>query len=273
VATRIDFWGPEAANRGLGLPGTVVGVDADGKGFALRWTEQRPPQNYRLNEKSVFVFSAVAAGEAKLAVEMQGLVFDDEDARVAGNPIAGYVQLFGNAWSKRDTEPNLTGKLLAADDKTLTIEVPPAVPGGEPKKVVLKLGAKCLTIYHNVGVGGAKPVAGQAVKVWLETNSKDTAAEVALTGVPPERWAVIEGMVVGVSEDGATITVEQAAAVRGEEPKRVEIKLARQTRIAYAKIGPDGAKPTVGYAVQVRLLDGSKDTASHAGFTKGTGER
>ena len=44
-------------------------------------------------------FSAVAAGEAKLAVEMQGLVFDDEDARVAGNPIAGYVQLFGSAWS------------------------------------------------------------------------------------------------------------------------------------------------------------------------------
>jgi hypothetical protein len=79
--------------------------------------------------------------------------------------------------------------------------------------------------------------------------------------------------VVGVSKDGATITLEQPSAVRGEEPKRVDMKLTRQTRIMYSNVGPDGAKPTVGYLAWMRLIDGSKDTASHVTFTKNGDDR
>jgi hypothetical protein len=102
----------------------------------------------------------------------------------------------------------------------------------------------------------------------LEKGSKETAAEVALSGEVRERWVTIRGKVVGVSKDGATITLEQPSAVRGENPKRVEMKLTPQTRIGYSNVGPDGAKPTVGYMTQMLLIDGSKDTASHVTFTK-----
>ena len=71
---------------------------------------------------------------------------------------------------------------------------------------------------------------------------------------------------VGVSDDRATITLEQPSAVPGENPKRVEIKLTSQTRFAYSNVGPDGARLTVGYMVWVRLIDGSKDTAAQATF-------
>ena len=78
----------------------------------------------------------------------------------------------------------------------------------------------------------------------------------------------VRGKVVGVSPDGATITLELPSAVRGVIPKRVEMKLTNQTRILYSNIGPDGAKPTVGYIAQMRLIDDSKDTTSHATFEK-----
>jgi hypothetical protein len=83
----------------------------------------------------------------------------------------------------------------------------------------------------------------------------------------------VSGKVVSVSPDGATITLEQPSAVRGQEPKRVEMKLATQTRFVYSNVGPDGARPTVGYLAQLRLIDGSKDTPSHATFEKPGVER
>src|SRR5262249_42753084 len=184
-----------------------------------------------------------------------------------GNRIAGQVQFYGSA-SRRNRRPDINGKLLSADDRTLTIEQPAARPGGKPKKVVLKLGAKRSFVYHNVRLGGAKPTAGQQAHVWLEDGSKDTAAEVALSGVVPERWAMLSGKVVGVSGDGATVTLEQPPAVRGRNPRRVEVKLTGQTRISYSNIGPDGAKPTAGYSAVVRLLDGSNKTAAWATFTR-----
>ena len=165
-------------------------------------------------------------------------------------------------------QPDVSGKLLSADDRTLTIEQPAARPGGEPKKVVLKLGAKSSFVYHNVGPGGAKPTEGQQAQVWLEDGSKDTVAQVTLSGVVPERWATLRGKVVGVSGDGATVTLEQPPAVRGGNPRQVKVKLTGRTRISYSSIGPGGAKPTAGYAAQVWLIDGSRDTAARVTFTR-----
>jgi hypothetical protein len=92
---------------------------------------------------------------------------------------------------------------------------------------------------------------------------------VALAGNVPERWTTVSGKVVGVSADGTTITLEHPSNARGEEPKRIEIKITVQTRLSFSNVGPDGAKPTEGYTAQIRLLDGSKDTATQATFTKG----
>jgi hypothetical protein len=90
---------------------------------------------------------------------------------------------------------DIRGKLITMTDKSLTIEQPVGPLGGESKRMVLKLGEKCSLVYHNVGPGGAKRVAGQHAQVWFEKGSKETAAEVALSGEVRERWTTIRGKV------------------------------------------------------------------------------
>jgi len=275
LAARVGFGVAADAHWGSDLAGTVVAVDKDGKGITLEISDggvakrgvEKKKERFRFNDKTVLVFSDVAEGKAEIAVNQTAWVWYDDNARVSGNRIAGQVRFFGSAAPvRRNRAPDIRGKLLNASDKSLTIEQPAGAGGGEPKKVVLKIGEKCSFVYHNVGPGGARPVDCQYAGVWFEDGSKETAAEVALSGVVRERWLTISGKVVEVSEDGATITLEQPSAVRGEKPKRVEIKLTSQTRITYSNVGPDGAKPTAGYVAQVRLIDGSKDTAARATF-------
>jgi hypothetical protein len=277
LATRIGFGGTEGGNRGADLTGIVVDVDKDGKGIAIELRDGRrgaergvePKQErVRFDDKTVIVFNNVAAGEAKIVANQTALVWYDDNARVAGNRIAGMVQLTGSATSvRRARGPDIVGKLVSGNDNSLTIE---KFVGrvDEPTKVVVKLGPKSSVVYHNVGVGGAKPTAGQQVQVWFD-GALETANEVALAGNVPERWTTVSGKVVGVSADGTTITLEHPSNARGEEPKRIEIKITVQTRLSFSNVGPDGAKPTEGYTAQIRLLDGSKDTATQATFTKG----
>jgi RNA polymerase sigma factor (sigma-70 family) len=268
LAARVGFGGFSGGKRWADLTGTVAEVDPDGKGISVKVAAEGGMESkkvrVRFNARTVLAFFDVT--RARIEKNLTAWVWYD-DARVSGNRIAGQVHFYGSA-SRKNRRPDLSGKLLAADDLTLTIEQPAARPGGEPKKVVLKLGARSLFVYHNVGLGGAKPSAGQQAQVWLERGSKDTAAEVALSGVVPERWATLRGKVVGVSRDGATFTLEQPPAVRGGKPRQVEVKLTGQTRISYSNIGPDGAKPTAGYSAVVRLLDGSKTTAAWATFER-----
>jgi len=284
LAARVGFGGAGDGNEGGGadLSGTVVGVDKDGKGITLEVSDggvaergiEKKKERFRFNDKTVLVFNNVAEGNAEIAVNQTALVWYDINARESGNRIAGQVQFSGSASPMRfNRQPDIRGKLLTATDKFLTIEQPAGPRGGESKKVVLKIGEKCSFVYHNVGPGGAKSAKVKHAEVWFENGSKETAAEVALSGELQERWASVSGKVVGVSKDGATITLEQPSAVRGEEPKRVDMKLTTQTRIMYSNVGPDGAKPTVGYVAWMRLNDGSKDTASHVTFTKSGDDR
>ena len=222
--------------------------------------------NVRFNEKTVFVFSDVREGEARIEKNQSAYVWYDDDARESGNRIAGQVQFFGSASVSSSRPHDIEGKLLSINERTLTIEQLSGAREEKPKKVILKIGKKSSIVYHNVGPGGAKPTAGQGVSVWLKDGSKDTATDIALSGDAPERWVTINGTMVDVSDDRATMTLEQPSVVRGENPKRVQIKLTSQTRFAYGNVGPDGAKPTVGYEAWVRLIDGSKDTAAQATF-------
>jgi RNA polymerase sigma factor (sigma-70 family) len=275
LAARVSFGGTEGGNRWADLTGTVVEVDTDGKGIAVEVAAEggREPKkvSVRFNERTVLAFSYVT--EAKIEKNQTAWVWYDDNARVGGNRIAGQVQFYGSAFpTSHNRGPDVRGKLLSADNQTLTIEQPAASPGGEPKKMVLKLGAKTTLVYETVGPSGAKPTEGQQAAVWLENGSKDTAAGVALSGVVPERWTTLSGKVVGVSGDGATVTLEQPPASRGGNPRRIEFKRTAQTRISYSNIGPDGAKPTAGDLAVVRLLDGSNNTAAWATFER-SGDR
>jgi hypothetical protein len=273
LAARVGFGGSEGGNRWSDLTGTVGEVDPDGKGIAVEVAAEGGTESkkvrVRFNERTVIAFDDVT--EARIEKNQTAWVWYD-DARVGGNRIAGQVQFFGSA-SRPNREPDVIGKLLSVHDRTLTIEQPAARPGGEPKKVVLKLGAKSSFVYDNVGPGGAKPTEGQQAGVWLEGGSKDTAAQVSLSGVVPERWTTLRGKVVGVSKDSAVVTLEQPPAVGGGNPRRVEVKLTGQTRISYSNVGPNGTKPTAGDLAVVRLLDGSNNTAAWATFERSSDRR
>jgi hypothetical protein len=75
-----------------------------------------------------------------------------------------------------------------------------------------------------------------------------------------------------VAKDGSSFTVEGPVTVRGEEPKRIEIKLTARTKVAFFGVGPGEAKVAEGLTAQVRLLEGLTDTAAQVTFGK-VGER
>src|SRR5262249_40435736 len=154
-------------------------------------------------DKTVLAFDNVGKDKAKITEGQHAQVWFADDVRVAGNRIAGKVQFVGSVVEARrdDPQPNLIGKVVrAADGKALTLELPPAARGEEPKRVPIKLDEKTLVSFHNVGLDQAKMVVGLQARVWLAEKSEDTAARVSFTGTVPERWTVIPGKVVEVQE-------------------------------------------------------------------------
>ena len=276
LATSVTFQGPEALRRGPDVVGEVFAVAKDGKGITLgsagRGRGEEPVKTeVKFDDKTVLVFSGVTKDGAKITEGYHAQVTLNDGP----GSMAGIVHLVGQEGHGRRGEkgPDMAGKIVAVDGATYTVEVRPEARGEEAKKVTVKVGEKTPVIYQNVGLNGTKPAAGLQAQIWLEDGSKDVAAKVALTGVVPERWTTIQSKVVAVSKDGTTITVEQPAAARGEDPKRLEIHLTTKTRVAYSGVGPDEAKPAEGMFAMVRLVDGSKDTAAHVVFSKGRGER
>ena len=78
---------------------------------------------------------------------------------------------------------------------------------------------------------------------------------------------------VAVAKDGSSVTLEQPAG-RGEDAKRVEVKITVNTRVSFSEVGPNEAKIVEGLFARARLADGSADTAAQIGFGKpGTGRR
>jgi hypothetical protein len=158
---------------------------------------------------------------------------------------------------------------VARDGKSITVVT--TAPGRnrdeEPKKVEVPLGDRTAIVYHNVPPGGAKVAEGLIARVWLQKDSKD-AARVIFTGVARERWSMVAGRVVGVGKDGKSITLAQRPRGRDEQGERLEIKITARTRIGYAGVGPGEARLTEGHLAQVRLAEGSKDTAAGILFVK-----
>jgi hypothetical protein len=70
------------------------------------------------------------------------------------------------------------------------------------------------------------------------------------------------GIIAAVADNGRTITVELPPKVKGEAPPTVDIKLTDKTKVVYFGVDAAGENPTIGYAIQVWLADGSQDTAT-----------
>src|SRR5262249_50645577 len=78
-----------------------------------------------------------------------------------------------------------------------------------------------------------------------------------------------QGQISAIAADGKSITLEIAPEKKGEPVQTVTVKLDTKASVQYWWVGPDGARPTVGYRGMVRLLSGSKDTAERVVFVGG----
>jgi len=282
TAVSVNFRG-SAGNRSPDVAGKVTAVAADGKGITVEVSPARGRGNdvqdaktvdLKFNDKTLILYSSVAKDGAKLTADYRALVWLEDGPK---GSIAGSVHLSGNEQleGRGGPAPDAVGKVVAvADDgKSITLEQGSQNRGEEPKRIDIKLGDKTAAVYQNVGSDGTRIVPGLQARIWLEDGSKDRAGKALFTGLPKERWTVVAGKVVAVGKDGKTFTLEQPSQARGEEPKRIDVTLTDKTRTAYSGVGPDGAKPTEGYHVQVSLEDDSKDRAVAVMFAApGTGE-
>jgi hypothetical protein len=78
----------------------------------------------------------------------------------------------------------------------------------------------------------------------------------------------LDAKIVAVSADSNKITVEEPSRHRGEAGTLTrDILVDDKTQQVYFQVGPNGAKPTVGYTAAVYLVQGSKNAAARVMFT------
>ena len=277
VAATITFMGMRNI-RNPDIAGKVSAVAKDGKMITVeeavpgKGRDDKPKTvEIKLTDKTHITYSLITTGGAKLVEGMNVEVWLLHDSR----DVAGRIHLSGKeAMVKRDDKvPNEGGRVAAVskDGKTITLESRVPGPGRELKRVEVQIGDKTTVVYHNVEAGETKIVEGMQAMVWLEDGSKDKAARIALTAKQKSEPSLIDGTVADISKDGKTLTVAQPAD--RSRPgvaamKQVEIKIDEKTQMIYHNVGPDEAKPTAGYYVNVRLAEGSKDIAGQILFTK-----
>jgi hypothetical protein len=79
---------------------------------------------------------------------------------------------------------------------------------------------------------------------------------------PARKPPSLSGKVVAVAKDGKGLVIEATPASRDEPPAKHAIKLTDKTQLSFSEVGPGGAKLAEGFAAQIWLADGSKDTAA-----------
>jgi RNA polymerase sigma factor (sigma-70 family) len=290
VALSVTFQGSvDPFRRRPDLVAVVAGVSRDGKKVSLeersRGREEAARRiDLQIDDKTRVVYHNVPAGGAKVAEGFQAQVWLREGSEGRADEVSfiGKAEAGSRPLPRGRGEGDLPGKVVevSGDGRTITLEQRPLsrgdrlrAGGEEPKKVTVRLDDKTAVVYHNVPPGGTRVAEGFQAHVRLKEGSGKVAARVNFIGVVKEKWAPVGGKVVGVSKDGKTITLERRPQARGEEPGRLDVKLTDKTRIAYTNVGPGEAKPTEGYFAQVRLVEGSKDTAAGVLFGKPGGER
>jgi hypothetical protein len=170
------------------------------------------------------------------------------------------VAAAGDAEGATTLAAKVTG--VSPDGKTITLEFPPERRGEDARKVEVRITEQTEVTYDGVGANGARPTAGYHARVSLQPGSNDTAARVRFAVVDASRWgrSFLSGKVVGVSPDGKKVTLEMPAG-RGLEAQRTDVSLSEQTKVSYAYVAKDAARPTEGYQADVWLNEGSPDAA------------
>jgi hypothetical protein len=265
-------WGQAArpAGDGLNLFGRVTAVAADGKGVTVETAPQQRGEELKKVEikfdaATQIVYQSVGPDGAK-PTEGYNMRFalaagsKDVAASVAfSSPTVGQADVIGRIAS------------ISSDGKTIAVEGRPTARGEEAKKIDVQLNDATRVSFQSVGPDGAKLAEGQFVQVWLQPESKGVALRLNAAAPSGEgrgerRAPDVEGRVSAVSADGKTVTLQTPPANRGDEPKKVDIKLVDATQINFSNVTPGGAQPKEGYFAAVQLLAGTTDVAANVRF-------
>jgi RNA polymerase sigma factor (sigma-70 family) len=291
TAARVHFRGKEVPKKPPDVSGPVAAVSPKGKGITLALPakkikgQKKEPKKIpiRFTKRTALTFSNVGKDGAKVSENYLANVWFAKGSK----DTAEAVQFNGGkeVKQKKDAGGKLTPSgqqsigmvvALAADGKGFTLEIlPPKKKGEKPPKerrrIDVKVNDQTETVYYNVVPGGAQPAQGYLAQVWLQPDSRDTAAKIRFTGMPKKKKS-LAGKVVAVSAEGKSLTLELPPKKKGKEGQRVEVKITGETKVVYNGVGPGRAKLTEGYRAQVVLRPASTDTAESIVLATGIGK-
>lgn len=252
------------------MSGTVVRVGNDGTvGLEIRSKnkgDQGTRVDIKLSNKTELVYSDIGPEEAKLTEGLGVDVWLEKESK----DIAARMHLRGSQHPK--TMPHREGQVVAvaADGKCIALKKSGKAEPVEP--IAIRFSDQTRLTFANVARGRATITAGYEGRVWLENDSQDIAKSLTFSGNAEDKQALVKekkadrtGRIVAVSDDGQVLTVE-IFPTKGEKSTRVEIKLTTATRESYHDVPENGARPAVGYQVQVWLIEGSPDNAERVRF-------
>jgi hypothetical protein len=247
------------------LTGKVTAVAEDGAVVTLSHTPRGKPAvretAVRLTGRTPVRYTGVGTNGARPVVGYTARVWWE-----AGGPAVAGVEFQG--MEKAGHAVDLTGRVASVNDgASFTLEPPTRRKGEEPKPVTVRLTAETVQGYAGVGPGGASPRPGYTAQVWLAPGG-GPATRVTFVGPHGPGKSLAKGKpfhsrVLGVYEDGKLLTLAGGNAKKQTH----DVRLTAATAMVFTGVGPDGAKPSVGYHVQVWPAADNPDVAAAVHFT------
>jgi RNA polymerase sigma factor (sigma-70 family) len=253
----------------------VVALSADGKRLTLELPRRRKGEraariDVKLSGKTKALFFDVGRGEARPAKGYRAKVWLEKGSTNR----AARVHFTGKQRFKKPADLSRPVSGVRADSKGVALELPRRSKKAPPGKLDIGFKDRTTLTFNNVAEGKARPTVGYHAHVWFEGGSREVAAAVTFSGRnerkqkgraagPPD----IDGKVTALGRDGRRMTVAfYSPRDKRKKPRRLrkmEVKFGDQIAITYYGVRPGGARPTVGYRVQLWLRGGSRDSEGH----------
>lgn len=258
---------PEAAD----VIGVVKSVKEKGKLLTITLKKGKNTDEQtvelKLTDKTQLLFSGVGPGGAEVKEGYAVTAWFEEKSK----DTAARANFSGDKQGDKTAKPSLSGPIssVADDGKSFTITV--KKNKNEDTAVTVKITDKTETTFQFVGAGEAKLAKDLTAVVWLADGSEDQAARVTVSGkaeVPSKKGGEAvahNGVVAEVSRDGKSVTISEGGK-KGEEAKKVTLKLDRDSKQVFAGVTVGGARLQVGQHASIWVKADAKDTVSVALF-------